>query len=328
MSRAIDIAAGALLRKSCDGHHEYLLAQRPPGKVYASYWEFPGGKVEPGESFHEALKRELAEELGITVTVATPWLCREFTYPHAKVRLKFFRVTGWRGDIAAREHTGFAWTRLGQDVLPAVAPLLPANAPILRALALPEVYAVTHAEENGVEAELERLHQALARGLRLLQVRDKTLGPDERRRFAQKAAALAAAVPGTLLLLSDDETLAREVGASGVHLSSSRLYAQEQRPDFPWVAASCHSEADIERAQRLGMDFAVLSPVLPTATHPELPGIGWEVFARMVERATIPVFALGGMRHEWLATAKTHGAHGIAMRRGFLDAIPDTELVA
>jgi 8-oxo-dGTP diphosphatase len=315
MTHAVDVAAGVLWRKTRDGVCEYLLARRPPGKAYASHWEFPGGKVEPGESFHEALLRELAEELGIAVTAATPWLYREFTYPHARARIKFFRVTGWRGEVAAREHTGLAWIR--QDAPPAVAPLLPANAPILRALALPGVYAITHAEENGVAAELERLRRALARGLRLLHVRDKTLCPDERRRFARKAATLAAAVPGTLLLVGDDEALAREIGANGLHLSSSRLHAQERRPDFAWVAASCHDAVDIARAEHLGIDFAVLAPVLPTATHPESPGIGWKAFAHAVERATIPVFALGGLRPESLAIAQTHGAHGIAMLRGW-----------
>ncbi|MDR1935456.1 MAG: Nudix family hydrolase, partial [Candidatus Accumulibacter sp.] len=292
VTRFVEVSAGVLLRESAGGA-EYLLARRPPGKVYAGYWEFPGGKLEPGESFHDALARELREELGIAVIAATPWLCREFVYPHAHVRLKFFRVTGWRGEIDPREHSGAAWTRLGET--PAVAPLLPANEPILRALALPGVYAITHAEENGVAAELERVRQALARGVRLLQLRDKTLAAGERRCFAEQTALLAAAVPGTLLLVNDDPDLAREIGASGVHLSSPRLRALARRPDFAWLAASCHSGDDLARAQALGIDFAVLGPVLPTATHPEAPGIGWQAFTRLTERATIPVFALGGM---------------------------------
>jgi 8-oxo-dGTP diphosphatase len=309
-----EVAAGVLLRETAAGA-EYLLARRPPDKVYAGYWEFPGGKVEPGETFREALTRELREELGITVTAATPWLCREFTYPHAHVRLKFFRVTGWEGEIEAREHSGVAWTLLHDT--PAAAPMLPANAPILRALALPRIYAITHAEENGVDTELARIAQAAARGIRLMQVRDKTLPPGERRRFAGEAAALAAAVPGFTLLINDDETLAREIGASGIHLSSSRLGALAQRPGFVWAAASCHTAADLDLAERLKLDFAVLGPILPTVTHPESSGMGWETFARLVERTAIPVFALGGLRPESLAEAEAHGAHGIAMLRGW-----------
>ncbi|MDR0441184.1 MAG: Nudix family hydrolase, partial [Candidatus Accumulibacter sp.] len=282
---------------------------------YAGYWEFPGGKLEPGETFREALARELFEELGIAVTAATPWLCREFAYPHARVRLKFFRVTAWEGGIEPREHSGVVWTRLA--AAPAVTPMLPANAPILRALALPDVYAITHAEENGIDGELARMAEAISRGIRLMQVRDKTLPAGERRRFAKKAAALAAGAPGFTLLVNDDETLAREIGASGIHLSSPRLHALARRPDFAWVAASCHDAADLALAERLGLDFAVLGPVLPTATHPASPGMGWETFARLVERAAIPVFALGGMRPESLATASAHGAHGVAMLRGW-----------
>ncbi|MDR0578250.1 MAG: Nudix family hydrolase [Candidatus Accumulibacter sp.] len=309
MLPTVDVSAGVLLRETGAGV-EYLLARRPPGKVYAGYWEFPGGKVEPGESFHDALARELAEELGIAVTAATPWLYREFTYPHAYARLKFFRVTGWRGEIDPREHTGVAWTRL--DETPAVAPLLPANGPILRALALPAVYAIVHAGENGVDVDagLERIHRALARGVRLLQIHGEALAADELHRFAEKAAALAAAVPGTLLLVGDDETLARNIGARGVHLSPPRLRALARRPDFDWLAASCRDAADLARAERLGADFAVLGPVPPTT---ETPGIGWQAFARRIERATIPVFAPGDMRPESIATAQTHGAHGIAL---------------
>ncbi|MDR2613839.1 MAG: Nudix family hydrolase [Candidatus Accumulibacter sp.] len=313
MTPVVEVAAGVLLRAGAAGI-EYLLARRPPDKVYAGYWEFPGGKLEPGESFREALSRELHEELGIVVDDATPWLCREFTYPHARVFLKFFRVTGWRGEIEPREHCGLAWTRPGDP--PAVAPLLPANETILRALALPGLYAISHAAENGVDAELERFRQALARGVRLLQLRDKTLAADVRRRFAEKAATLAAAFPGSALLVNDDDALARHVGA-GLHLSSARLHALDRRPDFAWVAASCHTPADLARAERLGLDFAVLSPVLPTATHPESPGIGWNAFAQLVERATIPVFALGGLRPQSLATAEKHGAHGIALLRAW-----------
>ena len=84
----VEVAAAILLR---DG--EFLLAQRPRGKVYAGYWEFPGGKVESGETLRQALQRELHEELGIVIDAASPWLSREFSYPHADVRLKFFKVT-------------------------------------------------------------------------------------------------------------------------------------------------------------------------------------------------------------------------------------------
>ena len=130
LSGITQVSAGIILRSGKndrDGNKnsEYLLAQRPSGKVYAGYWEFPGGKVELGETYHDALTRELREELGISVTHAWPWLMREFVYPHARVRLKFFRVTAWRGDIVPLEHSGITWTRIGDS--PAVSPVLPAD---------------------------------------------------------------------------------------------------------------------------------------------------------------------------------------------------------
>jgi 8-oxo-dGTP diphosphatase len=315
MSKVVEVAAAILLREDTPGHVEYLLARRPQGKVCAGYWEFPGGKVEAGETLRQTLVRELQEELGITVEHAWPWLSRTHDYPHASVRLKFFRVTSWHGSIKPIEHSALEWTTLGQAA--AVAPILPANGPILRALELPPLYALTNAAETGIAAELARLEQALARGLRLIQVRDKTLPPEQRRQLAQEVMARAGRYAETRVLVNDDEALARAVGAHGLHLSSTRLAQATERPPFDWVAASCHNTEDFARASSLGVDFALLSPVLPTASHPESTGIGWDAFAQLIEHAPLPVFALGGMRPETLATAREHGAHGIAMMRGW-----------
>ena len=317
MTRVVEVAAAILLRASTDGSDgvDYLLACRPEGKVYAGYWEFPGGKVEPGETLREALQRELHEELGITIERAWPWLSCVYTYPHATVRLKFFRVTAWRGDVVAREHSGLDWTRLGEA--PDVAPVLPANGPILSALALPAVYALTNAAENGVERELARVDKGLAGGLRLIQVRDKELPGEARQRLAQGVVALARRHAGACVLINDDAELAQAVGADGVHLSSRELMRCAQRPRFARVAASCHTAEELAHAAAIGADFALLSPVLPTATHPEATGIGWEEFARRVENSSLPVYALGGMHPDLLETARRNGAHGIAMLRGW-----------
>ena len=97
LEKVIEVVAAVIERP--DG--AFLLAQRPPGKVYAGYWEFPGGKVEPGEAAHDALARELHEELGIEVEQAYPWITREYVYPHGHVRLNFFRVRAWRGEVGS-----------------------------------------------------------------------------------------------------------------------------------------------------------------------------------------------------------------------------------
>lgn len=314
MTKIVEVAAAVMLR--ADGR-EFLLAQRPEGKVYAGYWEFPGGKVEPGESVRDALIRELQEELGITVTACSPWLTRVFTYPHATVRLNFWRVTAWDGEIgitAPLEHSAVEWQETGQAAT--VAPILPANDPILKALSLPTTMAITNAEQEGTERQLERLEEALATGLRLIQVRDKGWPQAQRLWFAEAVTRLAHS-HGALVVINDDEEIARRVGADGLHLSAARLAACLQRPDFAWVGASCHSADEIVRAGQLDLDYALLGPVLPTPTHPESAGLGWAEFSRQMHGNTLPVLALGGMEMAMLAEAQGHGAHGIALMRGW-----------
>src|SRR4051812_35642451 len=133
----VDVGAAVITRP--DGG--FLLAERPTGKVYAGYWEFPGGKIEPGETTLQGLSRELHEELGIEVETAFPWLTQVFTYSHATVRLHFFRVTAWRGEPHGREDQRIAWQRSDE---PPLEPMLPANTPVFRALKLPPIYAVTN----------------------------------------------------------------------------------------------------------------------------------------------------------------------------------------
>ncbi|MBA3995614.1 MAG: DNA mismatch repair protein MutT [Candidatus Accumulibacter sp.] len=317
MTKIVEVAAAVMLRA---GETEFLLAQRPEGKVYAGYWEFPGGKVEPGESVRDALVRELREELGIAVTAATPWLTREFTYPHATVRLNFWRVTAWDGEIgitAPLEHSAVDWMRCADAwAAPSVAPILPANGPILKALALPAVMAITNSQETGEDAELERLSAAAGRGIRLFQIRDKTLPVAERAWFAQTAMEMLRN-SGALVVVNDDSALAQRIGAHGVHLSAAALRACNARPDLPWVGASCHDAGELVRAAQFGLDYVLLAPVLPTPTHPGRAGLGWEEFGKLAAGSPLPVFALGGMRPEMLETARRHGAHGIALMRGW-----------
>ena len=314
MNAVIEVAAAVILR--ADGS-EFLLAQRPADKVYAGYWEFPGGKVEPGETVRAALVRELREELGISVSACSPWLTRVFTYPHATVRLNFWRVTAWDGEIgitAPLEHSAVDWQKCGKPV--SVTPILPANETILKALALPTAMAITMGESEGVERQLERLEEALDTGLRLIQVRDKGWLFAQRLWFAEAVRRIAGQ-RGALVLINDDEDIARRIGADGLHLSAAGVAACLQRPDFAWVGASCHGADELRRAAELGLDYALLGPVLPTPTHPAATGLGWAEFARLIAGTPLPVFALGGMRSGMLAVAQEHGAHGIALMRGW-----------
>lgn len=306
-NKVVEVAAAVLQR--ADG--SFLLAQRPADKIWAGYWEFPGGKLEQGESAREALVRELCEELGVEVRTAYPWLTRVFTYPHATVRLSFFRVTAWEGDLHPHEGQQFSW-QLPTAV--SVEPILPANAPILRALELPTLYAISNVAELGEEIFLDRLQAKLDEGLRLIQLREKQLARDALKDLAQRVVAMSHRY-GAKVLLNADVALAQEVGADGVQLTSLQLAELSERPDVAWCGASCHNAEELRRAEALGCDFALLSPVLPTQSHPGALHLGWKSFTGMVTSSSIPVYALGGLQWEDETVAWQHGAHGIALLR-------------
>jgi 8-oxo-dGTP diphosphatase len=298
----------AVLQK---GDGTFLLAQRPPGKVYAGYWEFPGGKVEPGESPSIALARELHEELGIDVASSYPWLTRVYDYEHAAVRLHFRRATKWTGELRGREEQAFQWQRIGAVT---ASPLLPANAPILRALSLPVVYGITNASHAGIDAMMLRLERALAEGLRLVQLREKHMDSDALVELARRASTLAHTY-GARIVVNAAPAIAERSGADGVHLSSARLMATPVRPCAELVGASCHNERELAHAARLELDFAVLGPVLETASHPGADALGWAEFGRLVTAYPLPVYAIGGLSADDLEDAWTAGAHGIAAIR-------------
>lgn len=289
-----------------------LLAQRPPGKVYAGYWEFPGGKVEPGESLEAALARELHEELGIVVSRACRWITRVFEYPHATVRLNFFRVFGWAGEPHPHEGQVFSW-QLPDAV--EVTPLLPANFPILKALSLPPLLGISHAESLGVDTFLARLDVALANGLRLIQLRDKTLPEDAWLQLAGETVRRARR-HGARVLVNGSVDLARAAGADGVHLDAAAATQWSARPDCDWVGVSCHNNVELAHAAAIEADFALLSPVLPTLTHPGAPTLGWIRFSELAASSPIPVYGLGGLERDDVALAQSHGAHGVALLRG------------
>ncbi len=294
----LEVAAAVLQRP--DG--AFLLAQRPAGKVYAGYWEFPGGKVEAGEAAAAALARELREELGIDVHTAYPWLTRVFAYRHATVRLNFFRVTRWQGEPHPREGQAIAWQAPGEVM---AAPMLPANAPVLASLALPPEYAITDAATLGTAVMLDKLERRLEQGLKLVQVREPALRDFEV--FTQQVIGRAHRY-GCKVLVK-----APFAQADGIHYTAAQLMTRSDRPGGMLAAASCHTREELERAMRLELDFAVLGPVKEKRGSAPL---GWGGFRRIAERASIPVYAIGGLTRADLEDAWRAGAHGLAMIRG------------
>ncbi len=292
---------------SSDGR--VLLAQRPLDRHQGGLWEFPGGKVEPGEMPSVALGRELYEELGIIVRYARPLIKVRHVYPDKSVLLDVWRVTLFAGEPHGREGQAIAWVEpreLPYRNYPA------ANKPIVTAARLPSIYLITP-EPPDEFLFLNRLEALLDSGINLVQLRAKSITPAAYVDLAKQAAALCAQT-GAQLLLNASPSLVEEVGAAGVHLSAARLMTLGERPLTAqrWVAASCHNKLELDHAHRIGVDFVVAAPVLATESHPTARPLEWQGLQRLTEQSALPVYALGGMTLPDLPTAWDTGAQGIA----------------
>lgn len=295
-----------------------LISRRHDHLHQGGLWEFPGGKQEPGETPLEALRRELHEELGIELLAARPLIRVHHDYGDRAVLLDVWRVEAFTGVAHGREGQPLAW--VAPDDLPGYA-FPAANQPILRAARLPDRYLVTPEPGPDQAAFLRKLEAALGRGIRLLQLRAKSLAPATYAELAALVVPLARA-RGARVLLNGPAELVTELGAAGLHLSSAALRECRARPlpDHYWLCASCHDGAELARAVELGADCALLSPVQATASHPGTVPLGWAAFRALTDPCPLPVYALGGLGPGDLDTAWRHGAQGIAAIRGLWEA--------
>ncbi|MGH8158690.1 MAG: Nudix family hydrolase [Rhodanobacter sp.] len=306
------VMAGVML----DAEGRVLLAQRPPGKHLAGLWEFPGGKLEPGEQPLAALARELHEELGITVQRAEPLIRVPCHYPDRELLLDTWRIEQWKDTPQSREGQALQWLPPA-EVDPAILTL--ADRAILQALRLPARYPITPADISPDQRGpwFERIGRAIERGEPILQLR-LPLWPRELVRELASVLLPLARRHGTQLLLNGDVDGARNLGV-GVHLKSAQLSALSGRP-LPLqqlVCASCHDALQLAQASRLGVDFATLSPVAGTPSHPLMPPLGWPRFQLLAEAASLPVYALGGTAPAQITHARQHSAQGVAGIREF-----------
>ncbi len=292
-----------------DRHGRVLLSQRPAHKHQGGRWEFPGGKVEPGESLHQALVRELHEELGVEVASSRPFMTIDHQYPELKVRLHFREVLGWRGDPVAREQQPFDWyalSELGRLTFPA------ANQPVVTALCLPDCWLVLPDDyaQSGIEDWCARMREQGVEGVYLRGARN--MG-----RSALAELVDACRRSGLMTLVRDDVALARAVKADGVHLSAAVAAMMTQRPDLACVSIACHDQNSLAHAQQLNADMVMLSPVNSTATHPHAQPLGWTQFQALATGRPFSVYALGGVSASEFAVAREYGARGIAAISAF-----------
>lgn len=288
-----------------------LLSRRHAAAHQGGKWEFPGGKVESGESTVPALARELEEELGIVPTEFRPLIQVPWSYPELNVFLDVWMVTGYTGCPDGREGQEIRWfspQALRHLDFPA------ANRPIVDALTSPEVIVITPIGAERAPGFEARMASHVSAG-RWIHLRLPDLDAGAYSRVVERLLAHGQVMSHVILTSTLDEVVA--TGAAGLHLNSKRLMSMKEPPGSDiTISASCHNPQQLQQAAAMGLHHVYLSPVLPTASHPKAQPIGWQVFSKWAKRTPLPVFALGGLDASCLETAWQHGAQGIAGIRG------------
>ena len=303
----VDVAVGVL--RAPDGR--VLLTERKAGKDAAGFWELPGGQVEPGESPAQAAARELLEEVGVRADDLAPWRVYEHDFPTKRLRLHWFHVRRWSGEPKGREGQRLAWV---DPAWPTVGPLLPSNELAMATLALPALVGVARVNHapGAPDELLARIPSLAVDGLRLLIVRALDLAPGQRVQLTRRLGQLRRGT-GLRILLSGTALEARQAGACGMHSSAAALAGLIERPPTRLWAVSAHNAWDLERASALGADFALVSPVQPTAAHPGDQALGWDGLKKLVASTGMPVYAQGGLGTGDIEAARAVGALGVAV---------------
>ena len=310
MSALIHVAVAVITNQQ----NEVLISLRLKGAHQGGLWEFPGGKLEPGESALDALKREIHEELNISIIKASPLTSIHHQYKDKAVLLDIWQVESFTGKPQGVEGQQIKWqaiSNLNTKKFPA------ANRAIIHALKLPEKYMITGSFEDHRDFE-SKLETSLKNGILLVQLRCKNTTCDEYRQLVKIASSLCKTYGATLLLNSGVEMFLN-MQADGLHMNSKMLHYIQSRPidDDLILSASCHTELEIKKAIKLKADIILLSPVKETRSHPGVKGIGWNKFIDIAANADVPVYALGGMVEADLKDAKLSGAQGIAAISSF-----------
>jgi len=315
----IHVAVGVI--RGPDGR--ILISRRAAGAHQGGLWEFPGGKVEADETVTAALARELREELAIEPASTPTPLCQvQHDYGDKQVLLDVWTVNRFTGDPQAMEGQPLRWLR-ADELVAAEFPI--ANRPIIRCLQLRDRMLISPPEADADTLTAWLRHH---RGdpTALLQIRFPGISQTQTQSHTQTQSqnehdftlllqqCLADEHDRRHIVLNGDPETALALNLGGCHLNSGRLMSCNERPvpeNMP-LGASCHTAEELAHASAIGADYAFVSPVLPTPSHPDGPTLGWEAFTRLCAEARLPVYALGGMRNEHLQLAVECGARGVA----------------
>jgi 8-oxo-dGTP diphosphatase len=292
-----------------------LITRRHDHTHQGGLWEFPGGKLEAGEAPLQGLERELREELGILPLDPEPLIRITHHYEDRSVVLDVYRVSRYAGEPKGMEGQPLNWLSpeaMEPEAFPA------ADRPVINALRLPPRYLISGGDPEHTEQFLERLDRSLKTDLKLLQLRAHELTDEAYLKLAETVLPICHRHQARVLINRPGNPSAWLGLGDGIHLNRHQLMAISQRPaNAHWVGASCHDPSELARAEALGLDYALLSPVLRTVSHPQAQPLGWERFRHWVERVNLPVYALGGMGWDDMLRARQHGAQGVAGISGF-----------
>lgn len=313
----LTVAAGII----SDSSGRVLITQRRADVPFAGYWEFPGGKVKPPETPLAGLARELTEELGITITATQPLITVHHDNPITQRRLWLvvYRVLSYHGQPSGCEGQPLRWCHPA-DLDPAAFP--PLDRPVIRALQLPTCYLITPEPAGDVAAFVSQLDSALQTGVQLVQLRAKSLTDGEYAQLAQLVSGICQQYSAQLVLnrpLASLQTGAfNAIAHHGWHLTAADLAPLTERPAAApaLLGVSCHTADDLRHAQQIAAEYALLSPVQATRSHPDAAPLGWEQFSQLVATANLPVYALGGVDRAHLNQVWQCGGQGIAAIRG------------
>lgn len=321
MSAVIQVAVAVVV----DQQNKVCISRRHQSSHQGGLWEFPGGKVEPGETINQALVREIREELGLEIHQSRNLIQIQHEYTDRRVCLHVCRVISYSGKASSVEGQPVRWVpieQLSNYEFPA------ANLPIIKSLQLPARYLITGKFEDTSDFT-RRLQQAIKNGIRLIQLRlkdDSLLDKNDAQKLLEIAASMCQQANAKLMLnLSStfrDIVDLRGIEYDGLHADSRTLSEMnldvESKPDAGKLfSASCHNPVELEKAMQLNADFLVLSPVQKTTSHPDMDAMGWDSFAEMIKAVPIPVYALGGVNEQDIERVWLHGGQGIAAISAF-----------
>ncbi len=321
MSDIVHVAVAVIVNKN----NEVCISLRHKDSHQGGLWEFPGGKIERGETSENALIREIKEELNLEIEQSHCMITITHDYHDKRVCLHVHRVRSYHGLVTGVEGQQIKWvdiTALLDHDFPA------ANLPIIKALQLPDRYLITGKFVDNDDF-INKLEKALEKNIKLVQLRLKDSDlkdKDLSRSLIEKTATLCRQSGAKLMLnLSSgftDIVDLSQLDFDGFHADSrtlNLLSTGELRLPLSGklLSASCHNDKELSQAVELQADFVVLSPVQKTASHPDMQAMGWQAFTAMIKDVPMPVYALGGVSEEDIETAWLHGAQGVAAISAF-----------